>query len=240
MESSGLDARLLKGDNGAMHTESGNTPLDFKPAHRGLGFHPFSDGLPYAPSGATVAGPIRVSPAITLPQPMVIRGKPLAEVQPQPVPPVTATAPVAETPMLPRLGLLYLLRRMIAFGIDLVVHPAFSMLVLMGVTVLRGHEPMVLFAAGVFEMALLFSIALGALLMLAQEVILGSTPGKRITGLRLNGGAAAIFMRSFFFIPSVLFMGTGILWALFNRQRRCWHDLASDVQPLPETWARNQ
>jgi uncharacterized RDD family membrane protein YckC len=217
-----------------MNTESLETKLDFKPVHRGLGFHPFSDGLPYTPSGATVAGPVRVAPTFTRPQPVVLRGRPLADLQTQPVAqpqPVAQTQP--EAPALPSLGWVYLLGRITAFAIDLIVHPAFSMLVLMGVTVLRGHEPMVLFGAGVFEVALLFSLALGAALMMAQEVVLGSTPGKRIVGLRLRGSSAAIFMRSFFFLPSMLFMGAGIFWALFNRQRRCWHDLAADVQPLP-------
>lgn len=220
-----------------MQPQNPEPKLDFKPAHRGLGFHPFSDGLPYTPSGATVAGPIRVSPAIALPQPITVRGRPLAELKTQTVaqPQAEAHPQAMAQPQIPepKLGVIYVGSRMTAFAIDLIVHPAFSMLVLMGVTVLRGHEPMVLFGAGVLEVALLFSITLGAVLMMAQEVVLGSSPGKRIVGLRLNGSSAAIFMRSFFFIPSVLFMGTGLLWALFNRQRRCWHDLASDVQPLP-------
>jgi uncharacterized RDD family membrane protein YckC len=131
-----------------------------------------------------------------------------------------------------KFGLGYLMLRLLAFFTDSIAHFAFSLLVLFGVMSFLGHELLVLFEPGVIEFALLFAISLSWALVVAQEVVLGSTPGKRMVGLRLNGSAAAIFMRSFFFIPSVLFMGLGILWALFNRNRRCWHDLAADVQPV--------
>ena len=54
--------------------------IQFKPLHEGMGFHPFSDGLPYAPesksnysqgAGATSAGrPQFVNPAVSSPHPM--------------------------------------------------------------------------------------------------------------------------------------------------------------------------
>ncbi len=50
-----------------MEKQTENKKIKFKPLHEGMGFHPFSDGLPYAPvsashasgAGATSAGPAR-------------------------------------------------------------------------------------------------------------------------------------------------------------------------------------
>jgi hypothetical protein len=69
-------------------------------------------------------------------------------------------------------------------------------------------------------------------IMTAQEVLLGTTLGKRMFGLVLRGGTSALFLRSFFFLPSLIFCGLGIVWALFDRRKRCWHDHAVDIQPL--------
>lgn len=208
---------------------SEKTPLEFKPVHRGLGFHPFADGLPYgspaspapikksvSPVGATVAGPIRYAPPETL------RGKPLAELQAE------AQAPLLSTP---RLGWSYLLLRLAAFLIDGIAHLSLSILILMGVLALQGHAPTVLFEPGIIEAAFVFALVLGWSLSTAQEVALGSTPGKRMLGLRLEGSAGLILLRSILFIPSLLFMGSGVLWAMINRDRRCWHDAAVGIQP---------
>lgn len=211
---------------------SEKTSLEFKPAHRGLGFHPFSEGMPYAPptpaptltpnSGSSpkklsdsVAGPIRYAP------PEAIRGKPLAELQ---------SAIQRKNPS-NALGAGYLALRVFAFSIDLITHFSVSLLMLMGVFVIQGHEAVVLFEPGIIELALVFSILMSWALSTAQEVALGSTPGKRLLGLRLEGSAGLLFLRSILFIPSLLFMGSGVLWALLSRDRRCWHDAAVGIQP---------
>jgi uncharacterized RDD family membrane protein YckC len=131
----------------------------------------------------------------------------------------------------PSYGLSYLGLRVLAYGIDLAFHLSLSALALWGLLVAMGYEATVVFENGVMEMSLLSILIAGWVLMTAQEVALGSTPGKRIVGLKLQGSAATIFIRSFFFSLSLLFFGLGLVWALFNRQRRCWHDLAADLQP---------
>jgi uncharacterized RDD family membrane protein YckC len=68
-------------------------------------------------------------------------------------------------------------------------------------------------------------------LLAAQEVAFGTTIGKRIFGLRLNGDGFECFVRSLFFIPSLLFGGIGILMALFDPRKRCWHDRMTKLQP---------
>ena len=81
------------------------TPLQFRPAHKGVGFHPFSDGLPYAPAvppraappapqsmgtGAVAAGPARpvLTPRI---QPTFASGLQVP-VAPRPAPAATPSA----------------------------------------------------------------------------------------------------------------------------------------------------
>jgi len=146
-----------------------------------------------------------------------------------------SAAPVAPAPRLELqkpFGWSYLPLRMIAFGIDVAVHLSAAALALIGAFAGLGNEPYAIFESGVLEPALLAILATAWVMATAQEVILGTTPGKRIVGLKLHGSGAAIFMRAFFFAPSCLFLGVGLLWALFNRERRCWHDVAADVQPM--------
>ena len=69
-------------------------------------------------------------------------------------------------------------------------------------------------------------------LITAQEVAVGTSIGKRVVGLRIPGGATAVFLRAFFFVPSLGFMGLGVLWSLFDRNKRCWHDLIVNTQPV--------
>ena len=59
-----------------------------------------------------------------------------------------------------------------------------------------------------------------------------TTLGKRLFGLALPGNAIAIFLRAFFFLPSALFCGVGLLWAAFDGRSRCWHDVVVDLQPI--------
>jgi uncharacterized RDD family membrane protein YckC len=178
---------------------------------------------PVSPAGATVAGPIRYAPPETL------RGKPLAELQAEAQAKVQVQAPLLSPS---RLGWGYLALRLSAFLIDGIAHLSLSILILMGVLALLGHAPMVLFEPGIIEAATVFALVLAWSLSTAQEVALGSTPGKRMLGLRLDGSAGLLFLRSILFVPSVLLMGSGVLWSLLNRERRCWHDAAVGIQPM--------
>ena len=70
------------------------------------------------------------------------------------------------------------------------------------------------------------------LCLILASFLYGTSVGKRIFGLSLNGSASATFLRAFYFLPSVGFCGVGLIWALFNKKRRCWHDAAADLQPM--------
>jgi uncharacterized RDD family membrane protein YckC len=80
----------------------------------------------------------------------------------------------------------------------------------------------------------LAAIGLGVhwLLLLVTEVTFMNTFGKRAFGLKLQGTRSAAFLRAFFFVPSALFFGLGIVWSLFDRRKRCWHDHFVDSQPI--------
>jgi uncharacterized RDD family membrane protein YckC len=243
--------------------------LEFKPITEGLGFHPFADGLPYAPiskTGATqkateatrktvsgttssmgtgavaagVARPVRFPQAAAAARAMgtgavatgpaiPVRAKPAAQVQAQPQQAAPTPAPAPEVE---RYGFGYLLERVVAFALD-------SALILAGLAagtsyylshyaIPSGRE------MNIQDLAYIL-LVVGSLhwaLITFQEVAFGTTIGKRIFGLRIPGSAAAVFLRAFFFLPSTLFGGLGLITAVFDRRRRCLHDLIADIQPI--------
>jgi hypothetical protein len=231
--------------------------LSFTPLSEGLGFHPFSDGLPYAPVvkksrerpvGAMLAGTPSVSPAITQPGPI---GRPL------PAPPIArvnvpTASPQASSPLLAqvqrelttrasepeaaplveaRFGFGYLLKRIFAYGIDSALNLA-AVMAALSFALIRNHvKPEALLNDGVILLTVIFLIFFNWAVITAQEIAFGTSLGKRLFGLSLQGSASATFLRAFFFLPSVGFAGVGLLWALFNRKRRCWHDTIMDLQP---------
>lgn len=198
--------------------------IRFKPLNKGLGFHPFSDGLPYAPvtkapqspptimgTGAVAAGPAR----IVLPQ----KPRPIAK---------TIEPSKAETP---HYGLIYLIHRTIAYSID----TGLNIVLCLGglrLALWKMHVPFskILTLETMFIL-ILFLMILNWALIAAQEIAFGTTIGKRLFGLTLDGGAAVIFLRSFFFAISFCFMGAGLLWAIFDKNKKCWHDAAVNIQP---------
>jgi F0F1-type ATP synthase assembly protein I len=253
-----------------------SSPLQFRPLHQGVGFHPFSDGLPYAPAvptrtthttptpttgtGAVAAGPARpvitkpmaqpiqapripspiVPPTIripgpTLPRPEVFQRHQQIQATLQPaLAPAQATAsvaPVAAPKIEKNFGWTYPLARAFAFTLDVVLNVLVTATVVTLALAFADLEPWFLLEGNLVGMTLFFLVAFCWALMAAQEIVLKTTVGKRVMGLKLRGNATEIFLRSFFFLPSIGFAGAGILWALFDRDKRCWHDVAINLQP---------
>lgn len=227
--------------------------VNFKAISAGLGFHPFADGLPYAPvtqaprakqaPRATQSAPsFPIMPPSTKPMgtgavmagmprvapsivvPRVQKVVPLA-VQPQPT--FYSSVPAPGTVPDER-GIFFVTKRLIAYGIDQVLASAFCLFALGSVLIQQRLNWGELFANPV-----VIAIAAGFLFLLnwaviaTQEMGFGTSVGKKILGLRLTGSVGAVMVRSIFFLCSVGFLGIGILWAAFNRRRLCWHDLAS-------------
>ncbi len=204
--------------------------IQFKPLSTGLGFHPFSDGLPYAPqsknpqvaratgSGAVSAGP----PTFQFPKPEA----------PAKAHAATAAKPVAPLSVVPAFGWSYLPRRVFAFAFDLLVQ---SSIIAIGASYYFWEQdirPEVLLNPSVgFVVALFLALGNWALITL-QETFIGTTLGKWLFGLTLGGTIGHRFLRAFFFLPSVGFLGLGVLWSVVDRRKRCWHDWVADLQPM--------
>lgn len=92
----------------------------------------------------------------------------------------------------------------------------------------------VLDRVSVIEFALLFLLVFFqySVFFLATS---GQTVGMMITDLRITGIAGSrpsigqLFARCFGFLVSLLVLGAGLLWSLFDRKNRCFHDRLSDT-----------
>ena len=128
-------------------------------------------------------------------------------------------------------GFVYLLRRTMAYTVDSCLNIALCIGALSGSLWKQDLSPELLLNPGIILVALLFLCVFNWALVTAQEVAFGTSIGKRLFGLVLHGSTSAVFLRAFFFLPSAGFLGMGLLWALIDSRRRCWHDMVVNVQP---------
>jgi len=226
--------------------------ISFKAITKGLGFHPFSDGLPYAPAnktpeksqltglGATAAGRPTFAKKIPqlAPKSQVQAPKPYIAPSPLTAQPKAVVAKQTAEPVLfsarPReesFGFVYVLKRFSAYLTDTVLNCSLGGGALAGIASSQHLNMNLLISPGVIFVFATFLLVLNWALIAAQEIIFGATIGKKTFGLYLDAPTGTIFLRAIFFIFSVAFSGLGILWAVFDSKRRCWHDIVSGVQP---------
>ncbi len=229
--------------------------LNFTPVSEGLGFHPFSDGLPYAPvgkntkvpapnapstagTGAIAAGPATfVFPKAPLISQPIAPSTAATHSQPikQPVLPKQAEpeAHVAQTQLLEdQPGIVYLLKRLFAWSVDFSLNGIFIAAGWLAVLWDKVQEwDFFLQLDQLRTIALIFTVFQWGLVT-AQEIAFHTTFGKRLFGLKVEGSAGARLTRSLLFFPSLLLSGVGILWALFDSKKRCWHDRASGTRVI--------
>ncbi len=270
--------------------------LSFKPLSSGLGFHPFSDGMPYAP--VTKAASTSSKPAAPAPRsrettlPVFQTPKPAAPAMPPlsqmtiPSRPAFATSlsgpqapsganaagipryarvsvPVA-TPSAPlnsplilkagpgaglkqadeldedqdllgvgeTYGVAYLFKRVLAYSLDTTINLGLCAAAMMASLWKQGMNPELFWNPGVMLLVALFLTAFNWAVITAQEVAFGTTVGKRVFGLAIDGSTSQVFLRSLFFLVSAGFCGVGLFWAVANPRKRCWHDLVVDLQPI--------
>jgi hypothetical protein len=201
-----------------------NKEIDFKPITEGLGFHPFSDGLPYAPvtptqtktiSRATV--PPMLAPVIATP----VSAKP-----------VEVNKPKFEVQFIPEFGTHYVMVRLLAYTMDVIFNLTLCMSILGLVLMFESVSMDILFHPNTLFFLFLFFALFNWAIVTAQEVVFRTSLGKRMFGLVLNGNSMRIFLRAFLFIPSLVFGGAGLVWSLFDSKKRCWHDRATQIQPF--------
>jgi hypothetical protein len=155
---------------------------------------------------------------------------------PQRVQPAKQQQPAAQPAPLAGLetgyGIGYLFKRAFAYTLDTAFNLALCLAALSAALWKQDLSPELLITPGIVLVACLFLGVFSWAITTAQEVAFGTTIGKRVFGLALQGSTSAIFLRAFFFLPSLCFGGIGLVWSLFDRRKRCWHDLVVDLQPL--------
>lgn len=244
------------GISGAMETDKTENELEFKPLTDGLGFHPFSNGMPYAPVRPK-ASP--TSPASATGSGAIAGGKPVFHYAPQfhprtiTAPPLAPLAPLPShvlpsTPLAPleipkSQGLLTY--RLLGFITDTGIN---FILGLLALTLLFWKESNGVFSSlssissvseSVIIVGLLFLSLLNWSLITAQEVVFRTSLGKRLFNLILKDSGTSselppsplrILLRSVLCVFSMTLAGLGILWAAFDSKGRTWHDLATGIE----------
>lgn len=209
--------------------------ISFKPLSEGLGFHPFSDGLPYAPS-VKQQRPAAPAPARILntqpvsktiqpvpPQKPVVAAQPAPIVAPQPTESVSVEA-----------RKWYLMRRVMAYGFDWLSCGGFFAGVLSAFLWESESFYRLLLNPSVFIVTILFFIAFNWLLITFQEVVFKTSLGKKLFKLGFQASGSALLLRAFLFVLSAGFFGLGLFWALVDRKKRCWHDIGLGIQPVEQ------
>ncbi len=143
--------------------------------------------------------------------------------------PVPSVMPAESTDEI--FGIGYVFKRIFAYTLDC----TFSLMIYVGVLSLAAWKGLSsldsTLSPGVWMLGGMAWALFHWFFLTAQELIFKTSFGKQWFGLRLFGDASAIFVRAFLFVPSVLFCGLGLVWCLFDRRRRCWHDVAADLAP---------
>lgn len=221
-------------------------PIEFQAINSGLGFHPFSDGLPYAPVSKAQPRPTPHPFTRTreLPQKALSEGAGAVSAgRPEFVLPKKVSVPVAPkidtkkaAPIAPvfsevRYGFFYSFKRLMAYSLDSILNISLLVTGLSFGLLNQDLSPDMLLSPGVILASLFFIGLFNWAIMSAQEVAFGTSIGKRVFGLALQGKTSTIFLRALLFLPSMAFCGAGLLWAIFDSRRRCWHDLVVDLQP---------
>ena len=200
--------------------------ISFKPLHEGMGFHPFSDGLPYAPetkkkpstgAGATAAGrprfaqPVRTARQMQAESTLSVRThEPILRTAPV----TPRIAPVAAQIESTEPGLLR--RRAFAYALDGILHAGFwftTNLTALFVFHFQIDPELILQNFGSFCVFFLFS---QWLFITLQEVLFETTAGKVFFQLEFERGHRSLLLRSLVFLIGTV----GVFGWFFQPQDR--------------------
>lgn len=217
----------------------------FEPIGEGLGFHPYSEGLPYATTSKvsqalTKSGTAKAKPPTFQPpypprkdwreqlQSQTAKELPLRNTQAvlESVRPAFIAAKPAES-----FGWIYLLRRSLAGLLDFSILAAvLSYFAKFWLESARYGQDWLSHPGVLLIQAALF-IGFFWVLLTAQDLLFKTTIGKAFLGLQLKGSRLRILARSIAMIPSFGFAGVGLLWMLFHPTKKAWHDDLAGLQP---------
>jgi hypothetical protein len=214
--------------------------IQFKALTPGLGFHPFSNGLPYTPPPNKVQDKIQEkapslpstfsggSGAYTAGRPSFVYPK--AQNVTKPVVQPALTKPLLQPEQ--HLGFEYLLKRVLAFFVDSFLNILLSSAILGFCLWSQSNNFDFMMNTGVLLISGCFLIFFNWAMITSQEILFRTSIGKKLFGLRLQGSLGAILGRAVLLIPSAAFFGLGVIWALFSEKKTTWYDAATGIQPL--------
>jgi hypothetical protein len=229
-----------------------DVPVSFRPVTEGLGFHPFSDGLPYAPmgknpkqkavskaispsgAGAVSAGPPRMaSPQVTLRPPSVSKAALIQarDVTKRDVKKISSVQPPKKVSANSKRGLRYVATRSLAYLFDVSLNSLLMGGILIGLVLKDELQISQILDFGVPTAFLAFFLVSSWGLIALQEILFRSSLGKYLFHLKLDGSRLGIVIRALLFPLSVGFFGLGMIWGLFHVRRSCWHDILRGLQP---------
>ncbi|MBC7385695.1 MAG: RDD family protein [Cryobacterium sp.] len=234
--------------------------IRFQPLTDGLGFHPFEDGLPYAPASKkqnqSAPGTLPAPSPQSLSLPNYGSGAVSAGRAQFAFPPTTSVDSTAEkikreleaiqnerlassraapartpTPLEIHYGIGYSFERAFAYLLDSAFNLSLCGSILSTALLSTDVENLRTLSSAASISVAIFLFVCNWALLAAQEVAFGTTIGKRIFGLKLEGTGVDCFKRALLFIPSLAFGGLGIFMAVFDSKKRCWHDRMTKLQP---------
>lgn len=200
--------------------------IQFQPINSGLGFHPFSNGLPYAPekklkrdskkpssqgTGAVAAG----RPTFVFPD------DPPAQVQIQTLNDESRWS--------------HIFKRSLAFLVDTLAGSIVCSFGLFLAFKVLGVSFENLYRRDFTLVVLVFLGVFNWTLITAQEIAFGTTVGKKLFGYFLSGTPIQILVRSILFVPLSALAGVSFLWILFDEEKRGLHDFLSKCQLLSQS-----
>jgi|GEM_PF-764914 len=208
--------------------------LSFKPLSEGLGFHPFEEGLPYAPVNPKKLYP-NAPPQNTAKFQLEKALLPKSESLPKTSGPMTETRaqkPTASAHQHTVLNGTYVLRRVGAYIFDTLTIGLLAGGVLFFTFPHQDLESFSALDTQDLFLALIFYMSCHWGLITAQEMAFGTSLGKLVFNLRLPGSGFDVLLRSILFLPSLGLGALGIVIGAFDQKKRCWHDRATNIQPL--------
>lgn len=177
--------------------------INFQPLHSGIGFHPFSDGLPYAPQGT-----IALRKQQSLRQQKQLLNPPIQAVRPE-----KNSSSIQNLPWEISLNR----RRFFAYLLDIHLHLAFWLAMILIFNLAFGFK---------IDMNLIFNRGTGFLtfflfsqwlFVALQEFLFETTLGKNFFGLEFKKNHRLFFpawllVRSAVFMAGVFFLGLGLFY----------------------------
>lgn len=225
-------------------TEQFNS-VNLKPISEGLGLNHFADGLPYAPTHKSrrqitrFAFPPMANEALAPPSP---QGLPHASLPPT----ETTTAPsravnTAEFEPAQELRAASFHWRSLAYVIDVAVLTVAYLAIVWVAFTMNGFDLLSLLfsraGSNLFGPLAVFFFVVYLAYFLIQETGWKTTLGKSLFGISIHAASGGgVITRSLLFFASAMPIGIGLFWALFDHERRCWHDVMTGTRLVVRTW----